>query len=185
MVIIGGKQKLLCKDIEKIYENILVLASREGNEKIPYFILQPLLTNKKEYKVCILENPYTMEVREPFLCVNPRPASIATSFVSQYDYTPLYEFAKRAKAMYESSVSDLVYPVLRVDIMRMQNGRYVVNEFESLLGSIESAARGHEKKSAEDASTAQFLELFWVDELRCIINMILGIPKNRKRKHMM
>ena len=157
--LLGGKQKLPCKDIEKIYENILVLASREGDEKIPYFILQPLLTNKKEYKVCILENPYTMEVREPFLCVNPRPASTATSFVSQYYYTPLYQFAKRAKAMYESSVSDLVYPVLRVDIMRMQNGRYVVNEFESLLGSIESAARGHEKKSAEDASTAQFFRI--------------------------
>jgi len=176
---------LSCKDIEKIYENILVLATRVGNEQIPYFILQPQLVNRKEYKVCILENPHTMEVKEPFLCVNPRPATIATSFVSQYDHTPLYQFAKRAKAIYESSVSDLVYPVLRMDIMRMQNGRYVVNEFESLLGSIESAARGNEKKSAEDSSTAQFLELFWVDELRCIINMTLGISKSRKRKHNM
>ena len=124
-----------------------------------------------------------MEVKDPFLCVNPRPASGSTSFVSQYDHTPLYEFAKRAKALYAASVSSLLYPVLRVDIMRMQNGRFVVNEFESLLGYIESAARGHESKSAEDSSTTQFLIVFWVDELCSILNMILGIEKSKKRKH--
>ena len=73
------------------------------------------------------------------MCVNPRRHGKA--FISQYDHKPLFEFTKFAKRMYEEQVSKLVYPVFRVDITTLQNGKFVVNEFESLEADIELSRR--------------------------------------------
>ena len=146
------------------------MANRPENICVPYFIVQPYLANRKEYKVCILSDPYTGEVTEPFLCVNPRRHGKA--FISQYDHKPLFEFAKLAKRMYEEQVSKLVYPVFRVDIMTLQNGKLVVNEFESLEADIYSATRGQTQQAYEDSRAMQIIQNFWYNE----IIRILGLP---------
>ena len=158
-----------CKTIGEIYRYYLTLARDPANRRVLYFIVQPWLENKKEYKICILSNPHTGEEREPFLCKNPHEKGKA--FVNKYDLKPLYEFAKRAKRMYEKKVSHFVYPVFRVDVMRMQNGKYVVNEFESLEALVLSGAIGSLKRDIEDNKTQNFLLEFWKEEIIRILNL--------------
>ena len=62
--------------------------------------------------------------------------------------------------------------------MRLQNGKFVVNEFESLEALVSSATLGHGKRAVEDALTETFLKQFWELELDRIVN----IPFDTKRK---
>ncbi len=116
-----------------------------------------------------MTNPHTGEQDEPFLCFNPHPKGKA--FVSRYDRRPLFEFAKRAKRMYETNVSAHVHPVFRVDIMRLQRGKFVVNEFESLEALILSGASGPLQCAKEDNRTEQFLERFWELHLTLLLKL--------------
>ena len=154
------------------------MAKRRGNLRVPYLIVQPRLANRKEYKVCILSNPYTGIEREPFLCTHPHEPSDGYAFIEKYDRTKLFQFAKHAKAIYEAKIGPLTYPLFRVDVMRLQNGKLVVNEFESLEAQVHSATLGQAKKAAQDALTEQFLQEFWELELERIVS----IPRNAKKK---
>ena len=158
-----------CRTIGHIYRYYRTLIHDPANRRVPYFIIQPCLANKKEYKICILSNPHTGEEREPFLCKNPHQKGKA--FVNKYDLRQLYEFAKRAKRIYEKKVSHFVYPIFRVDIMRLQNGKFVVNEFESLEALILSGSLGSLKRQVEDNYTDQFLLEYWKKEIISILNL--------------
>jgi hypothetical protein len=57
----------------------------------------------------------------------------------------------------------LTYPVFRVDIFRRQDGRFVVNEFESLEADIHSASGNAASKLFGEVSS--IMEGFWLDEL--------------------
>ena len=129
----------------------------------------------KEYKVCILTNLFTGEVHEPFLCKNPHPKGKA--FINPFDLTRLYNFAKRAKTLYESEVSSLVSPILRIDVMITQSGRLVVNEFESLEAYIPAGVRGPQQNDILNSKVEQHLERFWINQISHILNI-----ENRKRK---
>jgi hypothetical protein len=63
--------------------------------------------------------------------------------------------------------------------MRLQNGKMVVNEFESLEAQVYSATLGQSKRAAEDALTQQFLEEFWELELDKILNIHHRNIKNK------
>jgi hypothetical protein len=152
-----------------------VLALRRENLNLLYFIIQPRLANTKEYKVCILSNRFTGEVYEPFLCQNPHPKGKA--FINPFDYSRIYKFAKRARTLYESKVSSLVSPILRIDIMITQSGRLVVNEFESLEAYIPAGVRGSQQKDIWDSKAEQLLEKFWFMQISNILNI-----ESRKRK---
>ncbi len=158
-----------CSTIGDIYRYYYVMANTPHNLRVPYFIVQPCLANKKEYKICFLTNPHTGEKYEPFLCTNPHPKG--TAFVNRHDHRRLYEFAKRAKQLYEENVSAHVHPVFRVDIMRLQRGKFVVNEFESLEALIQSGAIGPLNRAKQDTRTQQFLERFWYSQLTILLNL--------------
>ena len=107
-----------------------------------------------------MSNPHTGELRKPFLCTNPHEKALGTTFISKYDLSRVYEFAKRAKRMYGKTISDLVYPIFRVDIMRMQNGKLVVNESESLEALVQSEALGSLKRQLEMIKRKLFYSSF-------------------------
>ena len=48
-------------------------------------------------------------------------------------------------------------PILRVDIMRLQNGEWVVNEFESL----EALTDKKDSTGSQESQTATYLGNFW------------------------
>ena len=176
---LGSKEIAFCNNIEETFAAIRSLSNKRGNLRVPYLIIQPRLANRKEYKVCILSNPYTGEERKPFLCVHPRETSDGYAFIDKYDRTKLFEFAKHAKAMYEKNIGPLTYPLFRVDIMRLQNGKIVVNEFESLEAQVYSATFGQAKRAIEDAHTETFLADFWELELDRILHLRLRNVKNK------
>ncbi len=97
------------------------------------------------------------------MCKNPHEKGKV--FVNKYDLRRVHEFAKRAKRIYEKKVSHFVYPVFRVDIMRMQNGKFVV---EAL---ILSGAIGFQKREIEDNNNQNNLFDFWKEEIICILNL--------------
>ena len=162
--------------IRDVYIKFRVLSLRPENQNVPYFIIQPRLANSKEYKVCILTDPFTGKVHEPFLCKNPRPKGKA--FINPFDYSRLYDFAKLAKSLYEKNVSPLVSPILRIDIMITQTGRLVVNEFESLEALISAGVRGPQQQDIQNAKTEQHLESFWFRQISNTLNL-----ESRKRKN--
>jgi uncharacterized protein YbgA (DUF1722 family) len=166
---LDSTQIYYCRTIGEIYRYYSTLANNPHNLRVPYFIVQPCLANKREYKICFLTNPHTGEECDPFLCTNPHPKGKA--FVNRFDHRLLYEFAKRAKRLYEENVSTHVHPVFRVDIMRLQRGKFVVNEFESLEALIQSGASGPLKRVKEDTRTQQFLERFWYLQLIVLLNL--------------
>ena len=126
-----------------------------------------------------MSNPYTGEEHKPFLCTNPHESSEGHAFINTYDRSELFRFAKHAKDVYERNIGPLTYPLIRVDIMRLQNGKFVVNEFESLEAQVCSATLGQAKRAAQDALTEKFLQQFWELELDRIVN----IPRNTKTRH--
>ena len=91
---LDGKQIFFCVTIGDIYKRFRALFRRPENKNVPYFIVQPRLANAKEYKVCILSNPFTGEVEMHFLCQNPHPKGKA--FINPYDLSRLFEFTTRA-----------------------------------------------------------------------------------------
>ena len=145
------------------------LARKHTNFRVSYLIVQPRLANRKEYKVCILTDPHTGEQLEPFLCINPRESSDGRAFDNKYQHSGVFAFAKLAKRMYEEYVSPLTYPVFRIDIMRLQNGEMVVNEFESLEAMIHSGTLGTAKRAIEDSRSETFIQAFWQSELTRIL----------------
>ena len=173
-----SKEIEYCDSIEEIYAAIVKLARKDTNFRVSYLILQPRLANRKEYKVCILSDPYTEEQLEPFLCVHPHEASDGRAFDNKYHHNEVFAFAKLAKRMYEEHVSHLTYPVFRIDIMRLQNGKMVVNEFESLEAMISSATLGNAKRAFEDSRSETFMQAFWESELSRILDS--RPRKNRK-----
>ena len=112
-----------------------------------------------------MSDPYKNEQVQPFLCVNPKRTEGRSFFAN----TDVLEFAKRAKRKYEELVSPLTYPVFRIDVMRLQNGKLVANEFESLEAMIDSGSRGAARKAYEDAHSETFIQCFWESELTRII----------------
>jgi len=153
-----------------------VLSSKEANLNVPYMMLQPRLVNRKEYKICILSDPYTGQVMKPYLCEPTHKRGKA--FVSPYNYKPVYDFAKLARERYIKSVSNLVYPVLRIDIMRTQLGKLVVNEFESLQATINAGVRGSTQRICIDSRTNHHLEHFWKNEISRIVDNNLNVKRN-------
>ena len=94
---VDSKEIDFCDSIEEIYAAIVKLASKYTNVRVSYLIIQPRLANRKEYKVCILSNPYTGQQHEPFLFIHPHESSDGRAFDNKYHHTEVFAFAKLAK----------------------------------------------------------------------------------------
>ncbi len=125
-----------------------------------------------------MSNPYTGEQLDPFLCIHPHESCEGRAFDDKYHHTEVFAFAKLAKRMYEEYVSPLTYPVFRIDIMRLQNGNMVVNEFESLEAMIHSGTIGSVKRGFEDSRSETFIEEFW----EMALSRMLDSRQKKQRK---
>ena len=74
--------------------------------------------------------------------------------------------------VYEQRFPEAVtYPVFRVDIVRRQDGRFVVNEFESLEAQIHCSV----VRSNIDSEVDRVMEEFWLDELYHLAKLPLNV----------
>ena len=132
------------------------------------------------------------QVMAPYFSKNPVRVHAAESFSHDTD---LFAFAIQAKAMLQARLpASLCTPVLRVDIMRMQSGLYmicnnccrmllllisgklVVNEFESLEAMIDASGQSGlnspRADSYTDARVSVFLEKFWISTISNTISSV-------------
>ena len=97
-----------------------------------------------------------MELK-PYVAVNHVTAAGRLSF--EKDCKKIIAFAqacvKKLLSANPNAIADA--PILRVDIMRLQNGEWVVNEFESL----EALTDKKDITGSQESQTATYLGNFW------------------------
>ena len=111
-------------------------------------------------------NDYGLEDIEPYVCANHVKANFRLVF--EDDESKLISFAKRCvERLLAADLDAVAYaPFLRVDIMRMQDGRWVVNEFESL----EALTDKKDGTGIQDSKTATYCLNFWKCELQRMLH---------------
>ena len=111
-------------------------------------------------------NDYGLDDIDPYVCINHVKANFRLVF--EEDESKLISFARRSvERMLAADPDAVAYsPLLRVDIMRMQDGRWVVNEFESL----EALTDKKDGSGIQENLTATYLSNFWKCELQRMLN---------------
>ena len=119
----------------------------------------------QEYKVVIGINDYGL-VLGPYIAVNHVNAQGRLAFA--LDEREVIKFAEKCVArLIEANTNSVAYaPLLRVDIMRMQNGEWVVNEFESL----ESLTDIRDNTGQQESLTATYLVEFWKRDIARVLS---------------
>jgi hypothetical protein len=110
-------------------------------------------------------NDYGLDLL-PFTAVNHVAGTGKLAFAR--DEAQVIEFAQECVARLLSANPNAVAyaPLLRVDIMRMQNGTWVVNEFESL----EALTDKRDYNGKQESLTAAYLINFW----KCDIGRVIA-----------
>ncbi len=122
---------------------------------MPYIMLQACMSNRKEYKVIMLN-------REPVYLAESIGQNIGKSF-SLYPHLNLFTFAKRAlDTLCERLPCVLSDGLVRVDIFRNKDGMFVVNEFESLEANYYSK---NDKGMLDEVMTRTFLYKYYAVKL--------------------
>lgn len=128
---------------------------------IPYGIIQPRLSNRYEYKVVLLDGKANF-----FLIHNPE-ASTSKAFC------PTIEDKKKLFAFAEDSLRELKFKqpgtidcgLVRVDIMINEEGKMIVNEFESFEALFA-------KNWKCDLVVMNCLQLFWESQLTRLLQFV-------------
>ena len=134
---------------------------------VPYVMLQPKMTNNFEYKV---------------VCWNGRPCYIAErkrgscrggAFAAKKEDKLLDFAASAVKMLSESCPHAILNGLVRVDIFTtQQEGKYVVNEFESL------EARFYSTNGAKNGTIVAAMRCYWYEVLIAALSHIASGVKN-------
>ena len=127
------------KEVIKVNYN-----TQETGLFVPYCIIQPKLENGKECKV---------------VCLNGKASHITmkNNHISSAFSSPevLHKFAEDSIQFLENILpSTILNGLVRVDIMERNDGKLIVNEFESLEA-------GFEKSANTDSTVVSFIENYW------------------------
>jgi hypothetical protein len=116
------------------------------------------MVNRKEYKVVCLDS-------EPQYVANILTfGSMGTSY-SCSPHVALFDFVRNAIRALKSKVPGFMCEgLVRVDVFMRQDGRFVVNEFES----FEASVCGIEY---QEAKVVRFLERFWETKIEMWIGL--------------
>ena len=126
-------------------------------DRIPYVMVQPCLKNRMEYKIVC---------RDGKACYVSSPAQKAghRSAFSLAPHVGILAFAEHAiqvlKANIPATLSDFL---IRVDVMQMNDGTLVVNEFESMEALYTS------RPAEAEHFTYQWLEAYWARQLERLL----------------
>lgn len=121
----------------------------------PYTMIQPCMSNRKEYKVV-----YIPSKNIQYVVSRTARCGSGASF-SVRPHTRLFDFVKSAVGIFRHrcpyAITDGLF---RVDVFQTKLGKLVVNEFESLDASYYSTERG-------DSSfvVTNFLRQYWLSKL--------------------
>ena len=118
--------------------------SQETGLSVPYCIIQPKLKNGKEYKVVCLNHKASH--------IKIKNNHISTGFSNSEE---LHKFAEDSIQLLEDELhSTILNGLVRVDIMLRNDGKMIVNEFESLEAEFV-------KSAITDNCVVTFIENYW------------------------
>lgn len=126
--------------------------------QLPYMLLQPRLKNSKECRVVCLK-------RKAQYIADINVGSAGLKFGESKD---IMKFAERAvNTLRKNCPQSITDGLVRVDVMSFSDGRFVVNEFESLEANFNSKVHGNELK------VNTFLMEYWSQKINTsMINLI-------------
>ena len=125
---------------------------------MPYVQLQACMANRREYKIVCLDS-------EPQYIADVQTFSRLGLAFSSSPHVLLFDFVRNAIRALKSKVPGFMCEgLIRVDVFMRQDGRFVVNEFES----FEACVCG---ESFEEAKVLTFMENFWETK----INILIGL----------
>jgi hypothetical protein len=131
-----------------------------GGDIVPYALIQPRLRNRIEYKV-VLNNGVAL------FCW--KRGSVGKSFSSS-PHDQLFKFAEEALKLLKRNCPATIHDgLIRVDVMIADDGRPIVNEFESFEACYFTT------KSELEAQVYTFLEHYWLLK----INKLIAHVKNK------
>jgi hypothetical protein len=145
-----------CNTYEDVLTSITYFnsLSLDGGDDIPYAMVQPRLKNKREEKIVLLNCKAITRFTKN---------KSGKSFLSKYE---LFEFAENAMKRLKCKIPSVIADGLtRVDIMVTDDGRIIVNEFESL----EATYYSNSVNTNEELITERFLKLYWINKLKEIM----------------
>jgi hypothetical protein len=145
----NGEGRRPCRSIEKLLDAVrTTIINFEG--RIPYFMVQPRLRNRMEYKVIVL-NGSPKYICPKFQC----PGNTRAFSKVPHTRQDILDFAKLAVMhLHRACPAAITSFMLRVDIMESNDGRFIVNEFESLEAMFESTP-------SNQLLVQTFLQSFW------------------------
>ena len=127
-------------------------------ECMPYVLIQACMVNRKEYKVVCLDS-------ETQYVANIQTFAGMGSKFSSPPHVVLFEFVRNAIRALKSKVPGFMCEgLVRVDVFMRQDGRLVVNEFESFEASV--CGVDH-----QEAKVVTFLENFWETKIETWIGL--------------
>jgi hypothetical protein len=132
------------------YFNLLEI---NGGDDIPYALIQPRLKNRREEKIILLNGVAVTRFTKN---------KSGKSFLSKNN---LFHFAELAiKSLKKNIPATIIDGLTRVDIMVTDNGRPIVNEFESLEATFYSNSTNNN----DELITQNFLQEYWLKKLKDI-----------------
>jgi len=110
-----------------------------------------------------MQNPHRNKKLGPYVAFNERAGKGKS--ISLNPHTKLFKFVEKVVQKYcEVFTDEAAVPVLRIDVFRRQDGRYVVNEIEHFEACV------HPRKTQGVGSTWEaFLREFWTDQLKFMV----------------
>jgi hypothetical protein len=144
---------------DHVLRNLAISTAKFGG-RIPYTMVQPRLTNRKEYKVVVLDGVASHIIPQ---CANGISCEgSAFRYASAGDVMKFAEMA--VLCLSRHCPGSQVDGLIRVDVMETKHGNLIVNEFESLEAVYETP---HNAGAEVEGHVKLFLMSYWVRKVEC------------------
>ena len=171
---VTNRKPFTTKSIDRLFEYLYNWVFKSESVRVyPYIMVQPCLSNKREYKVI------TIPSQDIIYIASAKGTGHAYSIAP---HERILNFAKETVQYFKTSCPHAItHQLFRVDILQTRDNKLVVNEFESIDANfVPNFGRSFHTSSLE-YQVKSFVETFWRDQFlsfeiirKCIAKTELG-----------
>ena len=173
---VTNRKPFTTKSIDRLFEYLYNWVFKSESARVyPYIMVQPCLSNKREYKVI------TIPSQDIIYIASAKGTGHAYSIAP---HERILNFAKETVQYFKTSCPHAItHQLFRVDILQTRDNKLVVNEFESIDANfVPNFGRSfHANTSSLEYQVKSFVETFWRDQFlsfeiirKCIAKTELG-----------
>jgi hypothetical protein len=165
------QNKVSIKTIDSVIGDISVLKQQLSNEQknkrrlpsgTPYIMMQPMMVNLKEYKIVLFNGKVC------YIAQSPSSYKHGFAFSDKNNINEMMLFAEKTiQSCFAKCPYMIIDGLVRVDVFETQDGRLVVNEFESLEAQHDSI------KAEENGLMNMNLDEYWFEKLQMYLKVLL------------